>query len=80
MEYQVSYNRERASWIDEHYVERGSLADFTDKIECTEQIHSMCRLVSWNFNLEKKSVIYIIIAYIRHAQNFVKSPIIQLSF
>lgn len=63
MEYQILRNRERASWIDEHYVERGSLADFTDKIERTEQIHSMCCLVSWNFNL-KKSVIYIITIYL----------------
>lgn len=44
MEYQR--NRERASWIDGHYVERGSLADFTDKVERTEQIHSMYRFVS----------------------------------
>lgn len=46
MKYQVSRNRERASWINEHYVERGSLADFTDKVGRTEQIHSMYRLVS----------------------------------
>jgi len=46
MEYQVSRNRERASWIDGHYVERGSLADFTDKVKRTEQIHSMYHGIS----------------------------------
>lgn len=64
MEYQVSRNRERASWIDRHYVERGSLADFTDKVERIEQIHSMYRLVSRNFNLKKKSVICITTIYL----------------
>lgn len=37
---------------------RGSLADFTDKVEHTEQIHSACRPVSRNFN-SKKSVTHI---------------------
>lgn len=60
MKYQVSRNRKRASRIDGYYVERESLADFTDKVERTEQIHSMYHLVSWNFNL-KKSVICITI-------------------
>jgi len=46
MEYQVSRNRERASWIDGHYVERGSLVDFTDKVKRTEQIHSMYHGIS----------------------------------
>lgn len=72
MEYQVSRNRERASWIDRHYVERGSLADFTDKVERIEQIHSMYRLVSRNFNL-KKNLLSVLLPYICHAQNFVKS-------
>lgn len=62
MEYQVSGNRERASWIDGHYVERGSLSDFTDKVERTEQIHSMYRFVSWNFNL--KNLLSVLLPYI----------------